>query len=72
MTRGQPVDVGARPGTEVILGDDVGGRAELGGQFDRVAAAEDQVAEIIDPAADRIDVGKGSSGRGQGTRSCQG
>ena len=38
---------------EVVLGDDVGRRAELARQLDRVAAADLEAAALVDPRAER-------------------
>ena len=48
----------ARTGAQVVLGDDVRGRAELARELERVAAAYLQAPAIVDPAAERIDVGE--------------
>ena len=52
----EAVDAGAGASAQVVLGDDVGGRAELRGQLDRVAAADLEVPALVDAAAERIDV----------------
>ena len=49
-------DEGPRALADVVLDDDVGGRAELLRQGDRVAAAQLEVPGLGDPAAERIDV----------------
>ena len=41
-------------GAHVVLGVDVGGRAELGGELDHVAAADLDTAALVEPAADRV------------------
>ena len=53
--RAKAPQVGAGPGAHVVLGIDVGGGAELGRQLDHVAAADLEVAALVDPAAARID-----------------
>ena len=50
------LDERARARAQVILGDDVGGRAELARQLDHVAAADLQAAALVEPAAERVDV----------------
>ena len=49
-------DEGPRALADVVLDDDVGGRAELARQVDGVAAAQLEVPGLGDPAAERIDV----------------
>ena len=56
VARRQPADVGAGTGAQVVLGDDERRRAELVRELDRVAAADLEVAAVVDAAADRIDV----------------
>ena len=57
----------ARPGADVVLGVDVGGRAELGGQLDHVAARDLQVAALVHARARRIDR-RGGDRVGRGRR----
>src|ERR1700742_4381138 len=47
--------VGAGAGADVVLGVDVGGRAELFGQLDHIAASDLEVTALVDAAARRID-----------------
>ena len=47
---------GARARAQVVLGDHVGGRAELARQLDRVAAADLQAAALVQAAAEGKDV----------------
>ena len=49
-------DEGTRARPQVLLGDDVGGRAVLRGQLDQVTAADLEVAVLVDAAAERVDV----------------
>ena len=47
---------GPRAGAQIVLGDDVRGRAELPGELDRVAAADLQAAALVErgcPAGNR-------------------
>ena len=53
-------DEGARARAQVVLGDHVGGRAELARQLDRVAAADLEVAALVEAAAQRERRGRGS------------
>ena len=46
--------VGAGAGADVVLGVDVGGGAELRGELDHVAAADLEVAALVDAAAGRV------------------
>ena len=45
----------AGAGAQVVLGDDIGGRAELAGQLERVAAADLEAAALVEAAAERED-----------------
>ena len=47
--------VGAGPGPHVVLGVDVGGRAELRRQIDHVAAGDLEVTALVDAAAAGVD-----------------
>ena len=49
---------GAR--AQVVLRDDVGGRAEALGELEHVAAADLQAPAVVDAAADRVHVGEGA------------
>ena len=51
---------GAR--AQVVLGDDVGRRAELARELDRVAAADLEAAALVQAAAEREDVGEARAG----------
>ena len=51
-----------RPGTQILLDDDVCRRAEIPRKLDGVAAAELEVTALIDASTDRIDVRELSSG----------
>jgi hypothetical protein len=62
--RGVGVDERARPGADVVLDDDIGGRAELARELDGVAAAELEVPGIGDPAAEGVDVAEGGADHG--------
>ena len=53
----------ARARTQVVLGDDVGRRAELPGQLDRVAAADLQASALVEPAAEGEDARETRPGR---------
>ena len=53
--RGERVDERARAGAQVVLGDDVGRRAELARELDSVAAADLEVPGLGHAAADRED-----------------
>ncbi len=44
-------DEGAGAGAQVLLGDDVGRRAELAGELERVAAADLEDAALVQAAA---------------------
>ena len=57
---------------QVVLGDDVGGRAELAGELERVAAADLQAPALVEGGADRVDVREllGHDGHG-GQRVCR-
>ena len=48
LLEGGPVGAGA--GAHVVLGVDVGGRAELGRQIDHVAAGDLEMAALVDAA----------------------
>ena len=65
-------DEGPRALADVVLDDDVGGRAELVRQGDGVAAAQLEVPGLGDPAAERIDVAEVRRGHGarHDPRSC--
>ena len=52
------LDERARARAQVVLGDDVGGRAELARELDRVAAADLEVAALVHAAAERKHVRK--------------
>ena len=54
--RGVGGDEGPRALADVVLDDDVGRRAELARELDRVASAQLEVPGLGDPAAERIDV----------------
>ncbi len=56
VARGERVRERPSPGPQVVLGHDVGGRAELPNQLDGVAAADLQAPPLIDAGAERIDV----------------
>ena len=47
------VEESAGAGAQVVLGDDVGGRAELARELDRVAAAHLEPAALVEAAAER-------------------
>ena len=47
------VEEGAGAGAQVLLGDDVGGRAELARELDRVAAADLEPPLLVEAAAER-------------------
>ncbi len=49
---------GTCPRAEVVLGDDVGGRAELARELDRVAAADLEAAPLFETAAEGEDAGQ--------------
>ena len=49
-------------GAQIVLGDHVRGRAELGRQLDRVAAAHLQPAALVEPAAQGKHRGEGRAG----------
>ena len=51
-----------RPRAQVVLGDHVGGRAELARQLDRVAAADLETAALVEAAAERKDGGEARPG----------
>ncbi len=53
-----------RPGTgaEIVLGDDVGRRPELGGELQRVAAAELEAAAPVQVGAEGVGGGQLSHG----------
>ena len=55
--RAESLAVGPGPGSHVVLGIDIGGRAELCGQIDDIAAGDLEVATLVYPAAFRIDQG---------------
>ena len=46
----------AGAGTHVVLGDDVGGGAELTSQLDDITAADLEPSKLVDPAPYRVDV----------------
>ena len=46
--------IGARPGAHLVLGVDVGGGAELGGELDHVAAGDLEMAALVHAAARRV------------------
>ena len=55
--------VGAGAGAHVVLGVDVGGGAELARELDHVAAADLEVAALVDAAAERVDRRSARPGR---------
>ena len=57
-SRCEGLDVRACAGPEVVLGVNVGGRAELGRELDDVAAADLQPALFVDTASQGIDLGR--------------
>jgi hypothetical protein len=50
---GERIDERARPGTQVVLDDDVGRGPELPRQLERIAAAELEAAALVDACPER-------------------
>src|SRR5262245_11636255 len=63
-------DESPRARADVVLDDDVGGRAELARELDGVAAAELEVPFAGDPAAERIDMAELGADHGARKATC--
>ena len=56
VARGERVDEGAGPRAQVVLDHDVGRRPVVAGELEGVAATQLQVAALVDPASEGVDV----------------